>query len=97
VIALFSGGHALLEGRARHCQNTHGQTLASLTQMTFKRVQFTPDLMPSDVIARRCLRWARASSGWHRGAIFTNVLLGDEINRAPAKTQARCWRMEERQ
>jgi MoxR-like ATPase len=98
LIALLSGGHVLLEGVPGTAKTLMAKTLAALTQAEFKRVQFTPDLMPSDVVGTQVYE---ASSGQFRlrqGPIFTNVLLGDEINRAPAKTQSALLEaMEERQ
>src|SRR4029450_12604916 len=73
------------------------KTVAALTQAEFKRVQFTPDLMPSDVIGTQVFEMGTGQFRLRQGPIFTNVLLGDEINRAPAKTQSALLEaMEER-
>ena len=88
LIALFSGGHVLLEGVPGTAKTLMAKTLAALTQAEFKRVQFTPDLMPSDVIGTQVFEMGSGQFRLQRGPIFTNVLLGDEINRAPAKTQS---------
>jgi MoxR-like ATPase len=88
LIALFSGGHVLLEGVPGTAKTLMAKTLALLTQATFKRVQFTPDLMPSDVIGTQVYEMGSGQFRLRQGPIFTNVLLGDEINRAPAKTQS---------
>src|SRR5690242_7751768 len=98
LIALFSGGHVLLEGVPGTAKTLMAKTLASLTRTEFKRVQFTPDLMPSDVIGTQVYEMGSGQFRLRQGPIFTNVLLGDEINRAPAKTQSALLEaMEERQ
>jgi MoxR-like ATPase len=98
LIALFSGGHVLLEGVPGTAKTLMAKTLAALTQAEFKRVQFTPDLMPSDVVGTQVFEMGSGKFRLQRGPIFTNVLLGDEINRAPAKTQSALLEaMEERQ
>jgi MoxR-like ATPase len=98
LIALFSGGHVLLEGVPGTAKTLMAKTLAALTQAEFKRVQFTPDLMPSDVVGTQVYEAASGQFRLRQGPIFTNVLLGDEINRAPAKTQSALLEaMEERQ
>jgi len=88
LIALFSGGHVLLEGVPGTAKTLMAKTLAALTEAEFKRVQFTPDLMPSDVIGTQVFEIGSGQFRLRQGPIFTNVLLGDEINRAPAKTQS---------
>jgi MoxR-like ATPase len=88
LIALLAGGHVLLEGVPGTAKTLMAKTLAALTQTEFKRVQFTPDLMPSDVIGTQVLEMASGRFHLRRGPVFTNLLLGDEINRAPAKTQS---------
>jgi MoxR-like ATPase len=88
LIALFSGGHVLLEGVPGTAKTLMAKTLAMLTRASFKRVQFTPDLMPSDVVGTQVYEIGSSQFRLHQGPIFTNVLLGDEINRAPAKTQS---------
>ncbi|KAB8144379.1 MoxR family ATPase [Chloroflexia bacterium SDU3-3] len=98
LIALLSGGHVLLEGVPGTAKTLMAKTLASLIQAEFKRVQFTPDLMPSDVIGTQVFEIGSAEFRLRKGPIFTQVLLGDEINRAPAKTQSALLEaMEERQ
>jgi MoxR-like ATPase len=98
LIALFSGGHVLLEGVPGTAKTLMAKTLAALTQTEFKRIQFTPDLMPSDVIGTQVFEMNTGRFHLRKGPIFTNVLLGDEINRAPAKTQSALLEaMEERQ
>ncbi len=98
LIAMLSGGHVLLEGVPGTAKTLMAKTLAALTQTEFKRVQFTPDLMPSDVIGTQVFEIGSGEFRLRRGPVFTNVLLGDEINRAPAKTQSALLEaMEERQ
>jgi MoxR-like ATPase len=98
LIALLSGGHVLLEGAPGTAKTLMAKTLAQLIQADFKRVQFTPDLMPSDVIGTQVFELGSGQFRLRRGPIFTQILLGDEINRAPAKTQSALLEaMEERQ
>jgi MoxR-like ATPase len=98
LIAMFSGGHVLLEGVPGTAKTLMAKMVAALTQTEFRRVQFTPDLMPSDVIGTQVFEIGTGQFRLRRGPVFTNVLLGDEINRAPAKTQSALLEaMEERQ
>ncbi|MGQ9549381.1 MAG: AAA family ATPase [Roseiflexus sp.] len=98
LIALFSGGHVLLEGVPGTAKTLMAKTLATLIGVEFKRVQFTPDLMPSDVIGTQVFEMGTGQFRLRKGPVFTNILLGDEINRAPAKTQSALLEaMEERQ
>src|SRR3954454_9636422 len=86
LIAMFSGGHVLLEGVPGTAKTLMAKTLAALTQTEFKRIQFTADLMPSDVVGTQVFELGTGQFRLHQGPIFPSVLLGDEINRAPAKT-----------
>ncbi len=98
VIALLARGHALLEGVPGTAKTLAAKTLAHLIRADFKRVQFTPDLMPSDIIGTQVFDVNSGKFYLKRGPIFTNILLADEINRAPAKTQSALLEaMEERQ
>lgn len=98
LVALLAGGHVLLEGAPGTAKTLMAKTLALLVQAEFKRVQFTPDLMPSDVLGTQVFDMATGQFRLRRGPIFTQLLLGDEINRAPAKTQSALLEaMEERQ
>ena len=98
LIALLSGGHVLLEGVPGTAKTLMAKTLARLVDAEFKRVQFTPDLMPSDVVGTQVFEMSSGQFRLRKGPIFTQVLLGDEINRAPAKTQSALLEaMEERQ
>ena len=97
-IALLVGGHVLLEGVPGTAKTLLARTLAYLVRGDFKRVQFTPDLMPSDILGTNVFDFENRRFHLHRGPVFSNVLLADEINRAPAKTQAALLEaMEERQ
>ncbi len=87
LIALFSGGHALLTGVPGLAKTLLVNTLATVMGLSFKRVQFTPDLMPSDIIGAEILDKEREFKHI-KGPVFTNILLADEINRTPPKTQA---------
>lgn len=98
VVALFTGGHVLLEGVPGTAKTLMAKTLAQLVQAQFTRVQFTPDLMPSDILGTSVFDIATSSFHLKKGPIFTQLLLADEINRAPAKTQSALLEaMEERQ
>ena len=90
-IGLLAGGHCLLEGLPGLAKTLMAHTLASCLDLDFRRLQFTPDLMPSDLIGAEILQ--RRADGSHEflfqsGPVFTQVLLADEINRTPPKTQA---------
>ena len=98
LVALLAGGHVLLEGVPGTAKTLMAKSLALLVQAEFKRIQFTPDLMPSDVIGTNVYDINTSQFRLRRGPIFTQILLADEINRAPAKTQSALLEaMEERQ
>ena len=98
VVGLFSGGHILLEGVPGTAKTLIAKTLAMVVSGQFSRVQFTPDLMPSDIVGTSVYDLTTNQFNLKRGPVFTNVLLADEINRAPAKTQSALLEcMEERQ
>jgi MoxR-like ATPase len=95
--ALLAGGHVLLEGVPGTAKTLLAQTLAALVAGTFRRVQFTPDLMPSDVVGTTVFDPRAVAFHFRGGPVFCHVLLADEVNRAPAKTQAALLEaMEER-
>ncbi|MBK6919781.1 MAG: MoxR family ATPase [Deltaproteobacteria bacterium] len=87
-IGLLCGGHVLLEGAPGLAKTLTVNTLAQTLQLQFKRVQFTPDLLPSDVIGTVIYNHQSGTFTNKQGPIFTNLLLADEINRAPAKVQS---------
>lgn len=98
VVSLLSGGHVLLEGVPGTAKTLIAKTLAMIVSGQFSRVQFTPDLMPSDIVGTSVYDLTSNQFNLKRGPVFTNVLLADEINRAPAKTQSALLEcMEERQ
>lgn len=98
IAALFSGGHVLLEGVPGVAKTLTVNLLSKAIKTDFKRLQFTPDLMPSDVIGTNIFNLKTSEFSFHKGPIFSNIILVDEINRAPAKTQSALFEvMEERQ
>jgi len=98
VVALFSGGHVLLEGVPGTAKTLMAKTLARLVNAQFTRIQFTPDLMPSDILGTSVFDLNSGTFHLKKGPIFTQICLADEVNRAPAKTQSALLEaMEERQ
>jgi MoxR-like ATPase len=98
VMALISGGHVLLEGLPGLAKTSLVKTLAQSVSMGFKRIQFTPDLLPADVIGTQIYDPGKAQFQIKKGPVFSNFLLADEINRAPAKVQSALLEaMEEKQ
>jgi MoxR-like ATPase len=98
LVVLLAGGHALLEGAPGLAKTLAVKALAHIFQMRFQRVQCTPDLMPADVLGGNIFNQATGSFTLHRGPIFTDLLLVDEINRTPPRTQSALLEaMEERQ
>ena len=87
-MGLLTGGHVLLEGAPGLAKTLTVNTLATCLSLKFSRVQFTPDLLPSDVLGTVIYNHQTASFTNKQGPIFTNLLLADEINRAPAKVQS---------
>jgi MoxR-like ATPase len=88
LVAVLAGGHVLVEGVPGLGKTLLVRTLAHVLGATFKRIQFTPDLMPSDVTGGNVWNQKEDRFVFHEGPIFTQLLLADEINRAPAKTQS---------
>ncbi len=98
LIALLADGHVLLEGVPGVAKTLIAKLLARTINAKFKRIQFTPDLMPSDIIGTMVYNAKSGDFDFKRGPVFANIVLTDEINRAPAKTQAALFEaMEERQ
>lgn len=98
VIAIFAGGHVLLEGVPGTAKTTMCRNLGRVLGMEFRRIQFTPDLLPTDVTGTRILDRASSSFVLQTGPIFCQMLLADELNRAPARTQSALLEaMQERQ
>ena len=98
LITFLARGHALLEGVPGTAKTMLVRVLASAMHTRFGRIQFTPDLMPADITGISILRDGGRTSEFHPGPVFTDLLLADEINRAPAKTQAALLEaMQERQ
>jgi MoxR-like ATPase len=98
LIALLAEGHALLEGVPGTAKTMMVRSLAATLGLGFGRIQFTPDLMPSDVVGTHVYDLAQSRFHLRKGPIFTELLLADEINRAPAKTQSALLEaMQERQ
>jgi MoxR-like ATPase len=98
VVAFLAGGHVLLEGVPGVAKTLIAKTLARLVDAGFGRIQFTADLMPSDVIGTQVFDINQGKFYLKQGPIFTSIVLADEINRAPAKTQSALLEaMEERQ
>jgi MoxR-like ATPase len=98
LVALFAGGHILLEGPPGTAKTLLAHSFAQSVGLDFGRIQFTPDLMPADIIGANLFNFQTSSFSLTRGAIFTELLLADEINRTPPKTQAALLEaMQERQ
>jgi MoxR-like ATPase len=88
LVALLAGGHVLLEGPPGVAKTLAAETLATVVGGSFARVQFTPDLLPSDIVGTRIYRASNESFDVELGPVFVNLVLADEINRAPAKVQS---------
>ncbi len=87
LLSIFSGGHALLIGVPGLAKTLMVNTIATALGLDFKRIQFTPDLMPSDILGSEILDESRQFK-FIKGPVFSNIILADEINRTPPKTQA---------
>jgi MoxR-like ATPase len=98
IAGILTGGHILLEGVPGIAKTLTAKLLAKTLDVHFSRIQFTPDLMPSDVVGTAVFNVKTSEFSFKRGPIFSNIVLIDEINRAPAKTQAALFEvMEESQ
>lgn len=97
LLALLCGGHVLLEGVPGTAKTLMARTLARLLALDCKRVQFTPDLMPSDILGTNVFNLQNSQFEFRAGPVFTDILVADEINRTPPKTQSALLEvMEER-
>lgn len=98
LVAILANGHVLLEGVPGVAKTITAKLLAKTLDIEFGRIQFTPDLMPSDILGTSVFDLKRSEFEFKKGPVFANLILIDEINRAPAKTQAALFEvMEERQ
>jgi MoxR-like ATPase len=98
MAGIFTGGHILIEGVPGIAKTLTAKLLARTLSVDFSRIQFTPDLMPTDVVGTSVFNLKTSEFTFNRGPVFGNVVLVDEINRAPAKTQSALFEvMEERQ
>lgn len=98
LVSLFTGGHVLLEGVPGIAKTLTAKMLARTIQAKFARIQFTPDLMPSDILGASVFNMKTSEFVFNAGPIFANIVLIDEINRSPAKTQSALFEvMEEAQ
>lgn len=98
LVGLLANGHVLIEGVPGIAKTITAKLFAKTLKTDFSRIQFTPDMMPSDVLGTSVLNMKTSEFEFRKGPIFSNVILIDEINRAPAKTQAALFEvMEERQ
>ncbi len=88
LIGLFAGGHVLLEGVPGVAKTFMANNFSKTLGLTFKRIQFTPDLLPADIIGTHIFDQKEGTFRYRKGPIFANVILADEINRAPPKTQS---------
>ncbi len=98
IASVLAGGHVLIEGNPGLAKTLTAKLLARCISVDFARVQFTPDLMPSDLLGTSIFNMKKSEFEYKKGPVFTNILLIDEINRSPAKTQSALFEvMEERQ
>lgn len=98
VAAILANGHVLIEGFPGLAKTLTAKIVSKTISSEFKRIQFTPDMMPSDVLGTSIYNFKTSEFDYKKGPIFSNIVLIDEINRAPAKTQAALFEvMEERQ
>jgi MoxR-like ATPase len=88
LVGLLTGGHILLEGVPGLAKTLAVRTLGQALQLTFRRIQFTPDLLPADVIGTQIYNPRSGEFSIKKGPVFANLVLADEINRAPAKVQS---------
>ena len=98
IMGIIAEGHILLEGVPGLAKTTAVRAFAAATDLEFKRIQFTPDLLPADIMGSRIFNMEKRDFEIKRGVVFSNVILADEVNRAPAKVQSALLEaMQERQ
>jgi MoxR-like ATPase len=97
LIGVFSGGHVLLEGVPGIAKTLTAKVMAKTLSVGYSRIQFTPDLMPSDIIGTSVYNQQMGKFNFNKGPVFSNIILIDEINRSPAKTQAALFEVMEEQ
>lgn len=98
LTAIIANGHVLIEGVPGVAKTLLARLVAKLIDTRFSRIQFTPDLMPSDILGTTVFNMKTQTFDFHQGPVFSDIVLVDEVNRAPAKTQAALFEvMEERQ
>ena len=97
LVAILANGHVLIEGVPGVAKTLAAKILARTISSKFSRIQFTPDLMPSDIIGTNVFNMSNSNFEFRPGPIFSNIILIDEINRAPAKTQAALFEVMEEQ
>ena len=88
IISILANGHSLIEGVPGVAKTVTAKLLAKTMDVGFSRIQFTPDLMPSDILGTSIFNVKTSEFEFKKGPLFSNIILIDEINRAPAKTQA---------
>ena len=98
LVSILANGHVLIEGVPGVAKTMTAKIIAKTLSIDFSRIQFTPDLMPSDILGTSVFDLKKSEFEFKKGPVFSNLILIDEINRAPAKTQAALFEvMEERQ
>ena len=97
LICILSDGHILLEGVPGVAKTLSAKTMAKAINTEFSRIQFTPDLMPTDIIGTSIFNMKESEFVFKKGPVFSNIVLIDEINRAPAKTQSALFEVMEEQ
>ena len=97
IAGLFTNGHMIIEGVPGIAKTLTAKLMAKTLDVGFKRIQFTPDLMPTDVIGTSIFNLKTSDFTFNKGPVFSNFVLIDEINRAPAKTQAALFEVMEEQ
>ena len=97
LTVMLAKGHVLIEGVPGIAKTLMARLMAQLVDARFSRIQFTPDLMPSDVLGTSVFNMKTSDFDFHKGPIFADIVLVDEVNRAPAKTQSALFKVMEEQ